>query len=167
MPLGNDLLLVGLASQHHDHLWWYVPSAALGSMAGCWLLDLVCRKRGEEGLKKMLPAKRVDYLKNKIGNNAALALFVASLAPPPFPFTPVVAAASAFDYPRNKMLCVIFVSRIVRFTIVGLLAVWFGRRILEAAKSPAFEWGIGIFIALCLIGSAWSIYKWVGRMRNR
>jgi hypothetical protein len=92
---------------------------------------------------------------------------VACLAPPPFPFTPVVGAASAFDYPRWKLLSLVFVGRLIRFTILGLLAIWFGRHILQLAKQPAFEWGMGGFIALCMIGSGVSIYNWVhGRRRK-
>lgn len=166
MPLGNDLLLVGLTAQHHDRLPYYVPIAALGSTAGCLLLDLVARKRGEEGLKKMMKPQRFEYLKRKIGERAAAALAVACLAPPPFPFTPVVAAASALNYPRRKMLAVIAAGRIVRFTIVGLLAIWFGTRILSIAKSPAFEWTMIVFIIICAIGSALSIRKWLARSKK-
>lgn len=167
MPLGNDLLIVGLTTQHHERLFYYVPFAAVGSTLGVLLLDLVSRKGGEEGLKKTLPPKRLDYLKKKMSENAFLALLVAGLAPPPFPFTPVVAAASAFEYPRWKILTTIFLSRIVRFTLIGLLAIWFGNRILAVAKTPAFQWSMGGFIALCVVGSGISIYKWVGRSRQR
>lgn len=166
MPLGNDLLLVGLTVQHHERLPYYVPMAALGSTAGCLLLDLVARKRGEEGLKKMMKPKRVDYLKKRIGERAAAALAVACLAPPPFPFTPVVAAASAFNYPRSKLLAVIAAGRIVRFTMVGLLAIWFGQRILSIAKSPAFQWIMIGFIVICAIGSVISIRKWLARSKT-
>ena len=76
------------------------------------------------------------------------------------PFTTVVAASSAFHYPRWKLLSVIAACRLVRFIIVGVLAIWLGRRILLIAKSPGFEWVMVFFIAICLIGSALSIYKW-------
>lgn len=167
MPLGNDLLIIGLTSQHHNRLIYYAPIAAIGSTVGCLLLDLISRKGGEEGLKKMLPEKRIDYLKRKISEKAAMALALASLAPPPFPFTPVVGAAAAFGYPRWKLLSVILFSRTVRFTIMGLLAIRFGQQILSLTKSPKFEWVMGGFIAVCVIGSGASIYKWVKRSRRK
>ncbi len=163
MPLGNDLLIIGLTSQHPGHLWFYAPMAALGSVCGVFLLDLVARKEGEEGLKKLVSQKRFDYLKKKIGDRAAASLIFASLAPPPFPFTAVVAAASAFEYPRWKELTLIAVSRVVRFTLVGLLAVFFGKRIISIAKSGPFEWTMIGLIALFVAGSVLSIMKWLRR----
>src|SRR5205085_4306400 len=102
LPLGNDLLMVALTVQKHDRLPRYAAMAALGSTAGCLLLDLIARKGGEEGLRKIMAPKRLDYLKKRIGEKAGVALAVACLAPPPFPFTTVVAASSAFHYPRWK-----------------------------------------------------------------
>ena len=166
LPVGNDLLVVGLTSTHHDRLIYYVPIAALGSTLGVLLLDLVCRKGGEQWLKKNFSEKRFEYLKRKVTNRAGFAVATASLAPPPFPFTPVVAAASAFAYPRWKLLTTIFVTRVIRFTIVGMLAIWFGQRIIAMAKAPAFQWFMISFIVLCAVASGFSIYQWVKRSRK-
>lgn len=108
----------------------------------------------------------MDYLKRKVGERAAWAVGVATLAPPPFPFTLVVAAASAFRYPRWKLLSVVGGCRVVRFTIIGLLAIWQGRRILALAKLPAFEWSMIGFIAACAIGSGLSIRKWLNKSKG-
>ncbi|MDQ6758320.1 MAG: hypothetical protein M3Z32_00475, partial [Acidobacteriota bacterium] len=149
VPVGNDLLLVALTAQHPNRLPYYVPLAALGSVGGALLLDLVARKRGEEGLQKMVSPKRLTYLKRKVGERAAMAVGIATLAPPPFPFTLVVAAASAFRYPRWKLLSVVGGCRLLRFTIIGLLAIWQGERIIGLAKSPAFEGTMIGFIVVC------------------
>lgn len=167
MPLGNDLLVIGLTSQHPKKLWLYAPMAALGSVLGCVLLDLIVRKQGEAGLEKLAGRKRMDYLKKKIGERAAVSLALASLAPPPFPFTPIVAAASAFEYPRRKMFGVIAVTRVVRFMLVGLLAVFFGRHIIAIAKSPAFEGVVLGILALFIIGSVLSVAKWLKRAKKQ
>lgn len=167
LPLGNDLLIIGLTTQHPKRLALYAPMAALGSVLGCFLLDLIARKEGEEGLKKLVDEKRFKYLEKKIGERAAFTLAFASLAPPPFPFTPIVAAASAFQYPRHKMFSVIGAARVVRFGLIGLLAVFFGRRIIGIAKSPAFEGVVIGILALFVIGSAYSIWKWLRRARRK
>jgi uncharacterized membrane protein YdjX (TVP38/TMEM64 family) len=130
---------------------------------GCVLLDLVVRRQGEEGLKKMAGKRRFEYLKKKIGARAAFSLALASLAPPPFPFTPVVAAASAFQYPRHKMFTVIGVTRLIRFSLVGLLAVFFGKRIILIAKTPIFEGVVLGILALFIGGSVYSVMKWIRR----
>src|ERR1017187_4586962 len=154
LPFGNDLLLVVLVARHHGYLPLYVLAASLGSATGVLLLDLVCRKGGEEGLKKM-------------GQSAAVPLIVACVAPPPFPFTAVIAAASAFQYPKMRLLAYVLGARAVRFTLIGLAAMTFGRRILRIANSPQFIWFIVGFSTLCIVGSALSILRWVRLSRSR
>jgi len=161
LPLGNDLLLIALTVRHHTDLPLYVALAAGGSTLGCYLLDLSVRKGGGAGLKMLLSPKRLKYVEKKVEDRAAVALLVATLAPPPFPFTLVIAAVSALRYPRVKMLGVVALGRLVRFTIIGLLAIWLGRYMLKIAQTPAFEWSMAGFIALCVVGSTISIYNWV------
>jgi membrane protein YqaA with SNARE-associated domain len=163
LPFGNDLLIVILSARSHAHLPFYVLTAAIGSTLGVLLLDLVCRKGGEEGLKKMMKPRRLAYFKRRMSNQAGIAIGLACLAPPPFPFTLVIASASAFGYPRQRLLGLVFVARAVRFTILGLLAIRFGREILRIANAPETTWIMLGFILLCLIGSAFQIMQWVRR----
>jgi hypothetical protein len=109
----------------------------------------------------MMSHKRIKYLKNKMSQNAALPLIITCMAPPPFPFTAVIAAASAFQYPRLRLVGYVFSTRAVRFTIIGLAAIWFGRRILPIANSPEFTCFIVGFSALCIIGSTLSVMRWI------
>jgi membrane protein YqaA with SNARE-associated domain len=166
LPFGNDLLLVILIARTHKLFALYVPMAAIGSTIGIFLLDLVCRKGGEEGLRKMIKPKRLDYLKKKMSERAGYGVAVACLAPPPFPFTPVIAAASAFQYPRRRLLTIAFVMRMVRFSLVGLAAILLGHDILQIARSTAFNWAMIVFIALCAIGSTISVVGWVKRSKR-
>lgn len=166
LPFGNDLLIVILTARHHAQLPFYVLTAAVGSTLGVLLLDAVCRKGGEEGLKKMMKPRRLDYFKRRMSNQAALAVVLACLAPPPFPFTLVIASASAFAYPRQRLLGLVFVARSVRFTIVGLLAIRFGRDILRIANAPQTTWIMVGFIALCAVGSFFQVLQWVRRSRR-
>ena len=96
----------------------------------------------------------------------ARALIVGCLAPPPFPFSLLVAAASALGYPRMRLLYITLAARAVRFTIIGLLAVRFGRAILRIAQTPHFIWSMLVFVAICLIGSAVSVVGWVRRSKR-
>jgi membrane protein YqaA with SNARE-associated domain len=164
-PFGNDFLLVILTSRDRQHLPLYVLTASIGSTLGVVLLDLVCRKGGQEGLKRMMSRKRFQYLKGKMAKRAALVLAVACLAPPPFPFTLVVGAASAFQYPRVRLLTVVFFFRAVRFTLLGLLALWLGRHIIRIINSEEFSWYMGAFILLCTVGSAVQVFRWIQRSR--
>lgn len=166
LPFGNDLVVVGLVANHHHGAPWYVLAAACGSCLGVLLLALVCRKLGEEGLRKVAGDKKYDSLKNRIGKNSGVAIFLGGLAPPPFPFTMVIGAAAALDYSIWRILAINFLARAIRFALLAWLAMKFGREVLAIAKSSPFEWAMGVFIFLCLAGSAFSIWRWFKNTRS-
>lgn len=166
LPFGNDLLIVGMVAHNHHGLPLYVLSAACGSTIGAWSIAVVARKFGEDGICKVAGQKQFNRLKKNIGNRSGLAVAIGCLAPPPFPFTMVIAAASALGYSLRRLLVINFVSRAVRFTILGMLAIKFGPAVLRIAKSPAFVGSMVVFIILCLIASAFSIVHWVRSART-
>jgi len=166
LPFGNDILVVLLIANHHQGLPWFVLMAAAGSTIGVFLLDLVARKLGEPGIEKMAGKKRFETLKKKVGSRAGVAVVLASLIPPPFPFTLVLATASALKYSRVRLLLFNALGRTVRFTIIGLLAIEFGHQVISVAKSDAFRYTIIGFFLLCLVGSVFSIWNWVRHTRS-
>lgn len=161
LPVGNDLLTVILVARHHARLLLYVAAGAAGSAIGVLLLDLVVRKGGEAGLKRLVKPKLLGYLKGKMEKHAAMVLTVSCLAPPPFPFGAAIAAASALQYPRTQLVTVVLVARTVRYLLVGWAAIYFGRGILRIADSNGFLWFMDGFIAFCIIGSVASVVHWV------
>jgi len=161
VPIGNDLLTVLLVARNHDRFVICVVSAAVGSVIGVFLLDVVCRRLGEKGLARLVKPKLLAYLRGRLERHAAVALFIACLAPPPFPFSASIAVASALQYPRTRLLTIVLAMRALRFTLVGWAAIHFGRRILRIAQSTEFLWAISIFIAICIIGSVFSIARWI------
>ncbi len=165
LPFGNDLLVVTLVARHHHGWPWYVLAAALGSTIGVFVLALVAHKLGEEGIKKMAGEKKFARLHKMIDTHGSKAVSLACIAPPPFPFTTVIAAAAALDLSRVRICAVSFLTRGVRFSILALLAIKYGRHILEVANSNAFRWTMIGFILLCLVGSALSIYTWIKNVR--
>jgi membrane protein YqaA with SNARE-associated domain len=165
LPFGNDLLVVALVARHHDALPFYVLSAVCGSTLGVFLLDLIARKSGEAGVQKVAGQSKFERLKRKVGEKGGRALVVGSLAPPPFPFTMVVATTSALGYPRRRLLWTVALSRAARFIILGFLAIKFGRTILRVMNTAAFKWSMIGFAVLCAIGSGFSIAKWLRSRR--
>src|SRR4051794_20147492 len=149
LPFGNDLVVVGLVAQHPKGMALYVISAAVGSSLGAIVLALVARKVGEEGIRRIAGDRRYEKLSNRVGKRSAVAIFMAGIAPPPFPFTTVIAAVGALKYPIWRIAAVNFLARGLRFTILGFLALKFGKAVLQIAKSPAFEWTMIAFIAVC------------------
>lgn len=166
MPLGNDLLVIALTARHQERMPYYALMATLGSVAGVFLIDALSRKGGEKGLNGRVPPERLDYIKGKIEKRAGWAIAVASLMPPPFPFTPFIIGAAALQYPRKRLLAIIAATRMVRFSAAGVLAILFGRRIIKMADSPVVQYAIVAIVIISLAGSAFSIYSWVRRSKR-
>lgn len=167
LPFGNDLLIVGLVAHHHDGAPWYILSAACGSTVGVLLLSLVARKLGEKGVRKIAGDKRYKRLKDRIGNHAGFTISIGALAPPPFPYTVVIAAVATFDYPIWRILIFNFFARAARFAVLAILAIEFGKAVMGIVKSAPFEWAMIVFIALCAIASILSIWRWLHRTRGK
>ena len=166
IPLGPDLLLVAVVAQKHELMPYYALMAALGSVSGSAVMDLVSRNKGEKGLERFLSQRRLHSVRKRVEKGAAWALTLASLMPPPFPFTPVVIAASALQYPRKKLLTVVGFARFGRFMIEGALGIYFGQYLLQEAHFRAVEIGVITLVVLCLAGSIISTYQWI-KMRRK
>ena len=165
LPFGNDLVVVGMVARHHHGAAIYVVMAAVGSTIGASLVAFAGHKMGEAGISKLAGPKRFANLKKHICSRGALVVAAGALAPPPFPYTLVIAAASAFQYPVWRILLVNFIARGVRFTILALLAIKFGHYVLEVAASAPFRWTMVGFIILCLAGSVYSVWTWLHHAR--
>jgi membrane protein YqaA with SNARE-associated domain len=167
-PWGNDLLVVALTARHPKvaDMLYYAAMSTVGSVLGCLLLDVTLRPLGAQGLEKHLSARRLKRVKAKVGDNVGRALAIASLLPPPFPFTAFVMAAAALQYPRARLLAAVGVSRMVRFTVLGLLALRFGERILQWFKNPVVQGVLIGLIIVCTVGSVVSVYGWIKRSKK-
>jgi membrane protein YqaA with SNARE-associated domain len=166
LPFGNDFVVAGFVAQHPHGVAGYVLAAACGSTLGALLLALVARKLGAEGFTRLAGKRSFERLKKRIGEHAGVAVAVGGLAPPPFPFTTVIAGAAALGYPLRRVLVINFFARLVRFTLLALLAIRFGRQVIEVAQSEPFEWTMAGFIGLCVLASAFSIAHWLKRPRQ-
>lgn len=165
LPFGNDLLLIALISRDRSSLWWiaYVLVSALGSIVGVLLIDLIMRKAGEKGLEHFLNARKIEKFKKKIENKADLSVFVATLLPPPFPFTPVIMTASALQTPRGRLLGTVFLGRLVRLTIEAVLALYFGRKLISYINSDVVTYVVYGLIAVAAVLSTLSLVTWLRR----
>jgi len=53
------------------------------------------------------------------------------LLPPPMPFKIFVATAGALQFPRRRFLLTILIARSLRYYTEGVLAVFYGERVLR------------------------------------
>ena len=153
VPLGNDLLVLALSARYHDRMLYYAVMATLGSLIGCFATVWISRKGGSQ-LKKVASSERLGNIQEQVQKRAGWTLVAASLLPPPFPFTAIVAAAAAFKYPRKKLFSFVGAGRFARFVIEGALAIHYGRWIIRQARSPILE---DVMIALIVISIVASV----------
>ena len=167
LPFGNDLLLIGLTSSDRSGFTWilYVLAAASGSVIGALLVDVVMRAAGEKGLQRFVSEKRIEQLKNRIDTKAGVTVFLATILPPPFPFTPVVMTAAALQYPRSKLLSIVFGGRLVRYTVEAILALYFGRKLIRYINSDVFAYLVYTLIGLAVVLSLISGLKWFAKRK--
>ncbi len=165
-PFGNDLFMIAMTARSHRAIFYYAFMAAVGSVLGSLTVDFLSRKGGAKAFEKTVSRKRFDYIKRRVEKNAVWALVIAALVPPPFPFTGFVAGTAAFQYPRRRLLTVVFFSRLARFLVEGLLAVLFSRKLLRLARSPGLDY-LGIALMAVSVGvSAFTIATWAKRSRR-
>src|SRR5688500_7753409 len=168
LPFGNDLLLIALVSRDRSSLMWiaYVIVSAIGSIVGVFVIDTIMRKAGEKGLERFFSEKKIEKFKKKIENKAGVSVFVATVLPPPFPFTPVVMTASALQASRRTLLIAVFVGRLVRCTIEALLALYFGRKLIAYINSDVVSYVVYGLMGIAAVLSTLSVLTWLRRNKT-
>jgi membrane protein YqaA with SNARE-associated domain len=165
VPFGIDGAVIIVAARS-EHVAWLVPFvAAAGSIVGAALTFWMGVKIGDKGLDRYVPENRLAPIRDRIQRSGAIALAVADLIPPPFPFTAVVLAAGALDVSRYLFFITLLVTRIVRFGLEALLAVWFGKRILSWLESDLVQNVITVLIVIAVLLTVTGIVKIVRSSR--
>jgi membrane protein DedA with SNARE-associated domain len=75
--------------------------------------------------------KRVERVYERFG---VFAIAIPAILPPPLPFKIFVATAGTLEYPRWKFLLTVMIARSFRYYVEGVLAVFYGRRVLLFMK---------------------------------
>jgi len=165
LPFGNDLLLIALVSSNRESLIWiaYVLISAVGSVVGVFVVDLLMRKAGEKGLERFVKPQKLERIKQKLENKLGITVLVATLLPPPFPFTPVIMTASALQCSRRKLFGAVFVGRLVRYTAEAILALYFGRQVIAYFNSDVVSYIVYGLVALGVVLSTLSLLRWLKR----
>jgi membrane protein YqaA with SNARE-associated domain len=131
LPGSMDVLTIVLAAKQPD--WWiyYALMATAGSVAGNYLTYRLARKGGKETLERRLSRKNMEVVTAHFERWGFGAVAIPALLPPPMPLVPFVLAAGATKYPVKKFLAALSVARIVRYSILALLAARYGRQIIS------------------------------------
>ena len=163
LPEINDYLVVGRCIRDPTAAYYFPLFAAIGSVLGCHLLYTIVRRGGQAVLRKRFKLSQIKKVERAYERFGFFAIGIPAILPPPLPFKIFVATAGALEYPRWKFLLTVMIARSFRYYVEGILAVFYGRRVLLFLKDNGLVI-VSIVGSLALIGLA--IYILVRRRRG-
>jgi membrane protein YqaA with SNARE-associated domain len=153
LPGSMDVLTIVLAAKQPD--WWiyYALMATAGSVLGNYLTYRLARKGGKETLERRLSRKSMDKVTQTFERWGFGAIAIPALLPPPMPMIPFVLAAGAAKYSLKKFLFALTLGRIVRYSVLALLAAHYGHQIISFMRNhghPVFLIVLGV-VAIAIV----------------
>jgi membrane protein YqaA with SNARE-associated domain len=162
LPEVNDYLVVARCYTHPRTVFFFPMFAAIGSVLGCLLLYTILQRGGLALLHRRFKLERVQRVERAYARFGVLALAVPALLPPPLPFKIFVATAGALQFPRRRFLLTILIARSIRYYTEGILAVFYGERVLRFMKDNGLLI-LSVVAGVCLVGLAVYLLSGKGR----
>jgi membrane protein YqaA with SNARE-associated domain len=159
LPSSADALMILLSTTYPSWMVLYAFMATAGSAIGCWILYLISRRAGARALNKFSETKQ-RRVKHWIERYDAMAVLVATLLPPPFPFKLFVITAGVFRFSLLRFMLAIVAGRAFRFLLEGYLAVRYGAQAKEIL-ARYYPW-IGLGLVVAIIAFVF-VKRWVRR----
>jgi membrane protein YqaA with SNARE-associated domain len=163
LPEINDYLVVMRVANDHKAVLYFPLFAAAGSVIGCLLLYSILRRGGQAVLRRRFRAEHIERVERAYARFGFLAIAVPAMLPPPMPFKIFVATAGTLEYPRWRFVLTVMIARSLRYYIEGLLAIFYGRQVIQFIKDYGFII-LGVVLTVCAIGlGVYLIRKRLGR----
>ena len=134
LPEINDYLVVGRCYKYPSAAFYFPLFAAFGSVLGCLLLYTIMRRGGQALLRKRFKPESIKRVERAYERFGVFAIAIPAVLPPPLPFKIFVATAGTLEYPRWKFLLTVMIARSFRYYVEGILAVYYGRRVILFLK---------------------------------
>jgi membrane protein YqaA with SNARE-associated domain len=148
-----DLITAWLAIGDPEHWWYYAVMSTAGSLIGALMTHRMGQKMGEWWIERKIGRKRLQQFRNAIDRHGSGAVFVSTVAPPPFPTSWFFVVAGAFAFPRKKFAAAILAGRAVRYGLLTLVAAHYGRVFLRYLRHPLHYLLISVIITASLIAA--------------
>ena len=149
LPSSADALMLLLSTTYPSGMLLYAFMATAGSAVGCWILYLISRRAGSRALNRFSEPKQ-QRVKSLIERYDMMAVLVATLLPPPFPFKLFVVTAGVFRFSLLRFMLAIMAGRAFRFLLEGYFAVRYGAE-AKVILAKYYPWiGLGLVAAILL-----------------
>ncbi|HET9182900.1 MAG TPA: VTT domain-containing protein [Candidatus Angelobacter sp.] len=155
IPIPIDVLVATYAYSAPYKAWIYCIAAAVGSALGCLLPYALGLAGGELFLLKRIDPKRLEKIRDRFEKQEFLAMMIPAMLPPPTPFKLIVFSAGVFEMKVIHFLLAITCGRLIRFSIVSVLAVMFGREVVTRVESlfTRHPWVILVLLLVIAVGA--------------
>src|SRR5882672_11499097 len=160
LPEINDYLVVGRCFKQPSAVFYFPMFAAIGSVLGCLLLYTIMRRGGQALLRRRFKRENIEKVEKAYARYGFLAIAIPALLPPPMPFKIFVATAGTLEYPRWRFLVTVMAARAFRYYVEGILAVFYGRRVLLFLRDNGL-------VIVVIFGAAAIVFVLVYTLINR
>jgi len=151
LPEVADLLVIWMVTNNKARVVLYVVSATVGSLLGCLLLYWIGRKGGASFVHKRFGSTNVERTLNAFRRYGVMAVLIPSILPPPAPFKIFVLLAGIADISVARFSTAILIGRGLRYSVEGLLAIWYGERAMAFIRDNGTTVAIAL-VAVIAIG---------------
>jgi membrane protein YqaA with SNARE-associated domain len=159
LPLAVDMAIVYLAAGDPDLFWIFPLLATVGSCAGATVTYRVGRAFGDEGIERIVSRRRFERIREIAHERGAVALALAALLPPPFPYTAFILASGVLEVSFARFLAVLAGVRLLRFSAEAGLAARHGESVIAVMHSDGFRIVIAGVAVLAVAGTSWSAWR--------
>jgi membrane protein YqaA with SNARE-associated domain len=151
LPEIADLLVIWMVTNNKSRLVLYVVSATAGSLLGCLLLYSIGRKGGASFVHRRFGSTNVERTLNAFRRYGVMAVLIPSILPPPAPFKIFVLLAGVAEISVARFSTAILIGRGLRYTVEGLLALWYGERAMAFIRENGSTVAI-VLVAVIAVG---------------
>ena len=146
-----DILTAFLSARHSDLWLYYACMATLGAMIGSYLTYRLGERVGLGWMERKFGRRRSLQVEYALEHWGAGAIFVSTVAPPPFPTSVFLLAAGAFKYKLRKFLGTVFSGRAIRYGLLTIIAAHYGRRIVRYMRHPGQYLWLSLGVTLLIV----------------
>ena len=158
-----DILTAFLSARHPDLWLYYASMATLGAMIGAYITYKLGARTGRAWMERRFGERRSHQVEHALERWGFGAVFVSTVAPPPWPTAVFLLAAGAFQYKLRKFFAAVFTGRVIRYTLLTIVAAHYGRRIMRYMRHPGQYLWISLGATFLIVVATFLAMKFLGR----
>ena len=147
-----DPVVAYYAFTDRRRIWLYILLGSIGSAVGSLVPYLIGYKGGEAFVVKRVGQQRFQRVHSRVERYGIWALIIPSMLPPPTPFKLFVFCAGVVEMSWMKLVGSIFVGRLMRFTLLSVLTIFFGPHIVDVFQNIIVcHWQMALAVAAGIV----------------